>query len=72
MELPSIPTHHHYFAGDTVKELRAQLTDDAILRVWTEGHQMFLYVETPGAKVAPIRPLNDSHVCPGSPGCPHG
>lgn len=72
--MSDLPQHHWYFTAPTTTALRDQLNaagEAPILRVWKEGDALFLNVESAGeAKMIHFHPLNDSHVCPGSPGCP--
>lgn len=59
-----------YFEGASVEKLRDALAEytapDARVKVQTNGEQFWLLVCDADGKGDPI---NDSHVCPGSPGC---
>ena len=59
-----------YFEGESVEKLRAALAaypaPDTRVKIQTNGAAYWLLVCDPDGKGDPI---NDSHVCPGSPGC---
>lgn len=59
-----------YFEGASVDKLRKALAEytapDTRVKIQTNGEQYWLLVCDPDGTGDPI---NDSHVCPGSPGC---
>lgn len=62
------------FHGDTLRHLHRQLAEyglgHAYLAVTIAGDPPVGYLQVSDGAGHGDDPLNDSHVCPGSPGCP--